>query len=86
MPKGPPSKTRVLILDPPRKWWPIHKTVLSLVPDYRYALIARYCVPPKDDGTMYSHQELSDALGWKPEEYRKNLRGAKRAYKLKIFG
>jgi len=86
MPPGPRSRDKILILDPPKRWWPIHRVILTLEYDHRKALIARYAVPPREDGTMRTHGELAEILGWWPEEYSDKLRAAKRSYKVRVFG
>ena len=85
MPRGPPSKHRILVTDPPKKWWRIHRVFLLLSFDHRKALIARYSVPPRENGVMLTHKELSAILGWTPSFYAENLRAAKRSYRINVF-
>ncbi len=81
----PVTKDKILVIDPPKRWWPIHRTILSLTYDHRKVLIAQYCVPPQDDGRMRTMSELATILKWSRREYLNHLWSAKRAYKLKVF-
>ena len=80
---------RVLCKDPPAKYWRINAKVQKLPLHLIAVLIARYCVPPKqnDDGsiTYHSRKDLARACGISEHEFRKRLRLAKAAYKRLIF-
>ena len=79
------SKSKVLILDPPIKWWKMHRVFLTLSVEHREVLIARYSVPPKEDGSMRTAVELAKVMKISIAEYRGRLGAAKRAYKRRVF-
>lgn len=85
MPKGPPSGHKILVMEPPERWWRIHRLFLTLEVDHQTALIARYSIPPDENGVMLTHKEVARICGWKPYEYRTNLVRAKKSYKIKVF-
>jgi len=58
---------------------------LTLESDHQTALIARYSVPPNENGVMLTHKEVARICGWEPYEYRTNLVRAKKSYKIKVF-
>ena len=80
---------RILCKDPPAKWWPINVRVQQLPAELRAVLIARYCVPPKQDEggniTYHSRRELADGCGISERTYIDRLRLAKERYKRLIF-
>ena len=81
-----PKGHRVLIPDMTPRAWKVNKLVWSIRPvEYAWALVARYALPPKEDGQLYSASEIAMALGWKPGQYRQRVVRARKKYQKKLF-
>lgn len=78
--------SKVLIPDMPPRAWRTHYEVMTLPGIYHGALIARYCLPPRDtDGRLYTVKEICRALGCSASAYKMRLSRARQCMKAKIF-
>ena len=76
---------KILIPDMTERAWEVNHGVWTLPTDYAWSLVARYCLPPKENGAMYSDHEISIALHCSPECYRKRLARARVKLQQRLF-
>ena len=68
----------VLMKDMKGDAWVLHIKIRELEEKYRGALIAAYCVPAKEDGTLWTKTDLANAQRCSVYAYRKRLDRAKK--------
>ncbi len=78
--------SKVLIPDMSERAWVMNTEVWALPTDYAWALVARYCLPVKEEtGEPFSRFEISAALECTPENYRQRLSRGRSKIQAKIF-
>jgi hypothetical protein len=78
---------RILCIDPPTRtrFWEINARVLMLKRELYEVLVARYCLPMKQDGQPYRTTEVAPFLGISPPLFADRLMRARLGYKRMIF-
>lgn len=80
---GKPSH-RILCADLTGRAWRIEIIVMHLEPIYRDALLAKFAIPPKPDGTLYSNREMAGKLNISRHAYLMRIRRAKKLFREEL--
>ena len=76
---------RILVKDMTPRAWDINGRIMQLPSEQIEALIGRYCLPVKANGTRYEADEIATAIGVSVRTYHRRLTDARVQYRRILF-
>jgi len=76
---------KILCADLSGRSWATEFKVMALAPIYRDALIVKFALPAKDDGTLFTEKDMARKLGVPRETFRTRVRRAKQRIRHEII-